>query len=228
MAERPTLVTNRHARRDLAAVGLPTLADEQVVGRQLARLLLRPLDAAEGVGQPVARALPSSDSTRPARLPASGGRLPGWSRCCATCSSILRSTAASMAASISLRRQFIREHRVPSAVWPSLDPGVASQASDLPPARLPRRRGPRSGCRGAGIRVPRRAAPPARPGPAGRACPRGRRRRTVVHFDERLDGTAPAAPRGSCGRRLGEIRFSSTLYSAIRSQAASGMTSSSR
>ena len=46
------------ARGDLAAVGLAALADEQVVGRQLGPLLLRPLDAAEGVRQAVALALP--------------------------------------------------------------------------------------------------------------------------------------------------------------------------
>src|SRR5262249_2810559 len=47
----------RYARLDFPTVGLAPLAHEQVVGRQFPRLLPRPFAAAEGVLQPVARAM---------------------------------------------------------------------------------------------------------------------------------------------------------------------------
>ena len=175
----------RHARLDLAAVGIATLADEQVVGRQLARLLPRPFDAAEGVRQPVARALAQQrlDQAREvARVRGQAARL----------EPVLRDLFLDLAVDGRVDELLdaggrLSRDRPRSFAWGQpLIQAATAEVERPSPARLPRRRGPRSGYRAAGSRVRRRAARSSHSRPSGKSVSSWSRRRTLVHFEERL------------------------------------------
>ena len=213
----------RHARLDLAAIGVALLADEQVVRRQFGpsssvrstprtcKATRRPRTAQQRLDQ----------SREVARVRRQASRL----------QPVLRDLLLDLAVDGRVDEGLDSDSRLPGSrdgrhTRPALDPGPAAEASDLACSSSQASRAQFRMSRG------RNSSPSAEPlvsqsRPSGKRVSLWSRRRTS---STSRNGSWNRSSRASRILRAsaGEIRFSSTVYSAIRSQAASGMTSCSR